>query len=318
MSKRAALSSAVLVVAALALGLGYYFGRDEPPASAAPAPATAEPTPPPKTVPQLLDEVQTQRAEPSAPDRVKERSVSMPADTVVAVIGDEQIPLRIQVVPRGARSAEELAAIEKIDDGRSSGFFEPLAAAARAANDEAARVLHEALGACRSEPTTRAKFDAALDKLRKGYAQAGGIAAPGEKPADFDFLARELENSYRRCEGVTDAMYQTSVGLLRESVERSDEPPAHNRLLYAEAVRKTDPEAARAQYEILWQQGYLLALGGIPDLPHQIAWVAANIAYLHAPPETMTAFEASTSPSAFNDASKEAARILKNPNCCKL
>jgi hypothetical protein len=320
MSKRAALSSAVLVVAALALGLGYYFGRDEPPAPAAPAPATAEPTPPPKTVPQLLDEVQTQRAEPSAPDRVKERRVSMPADTVVAVIGDEQIPLRIQVVPRGTRSTVELVAIEQIgDDGRSSGFFAPLAAAARAGNDEAARVLHDALAACRGYPTTRAGFDARLEQMRKGYAQAGGIAGPGEQPQDWNSIAADLESHYHRCEGVTDAMYQTSLDLLRESVERGD-PPAPNRLLYAEAVRKTDPPAARAQYEILWQNGYLLALGGLTadSLPHQIAWVAVSIAELHAPPETMTALEASASPSAFHDASKEAARILKNPNCCKL
>jgi hypothetical protein len=112
-------------------------------------------------------------------------------------------------------------------------------------------------------------------------------------------------------------MHQTALDLLRESVERGD-ISAHHRFLYAEAVRKTDPEAARAQHEILWQQGYLLALGWIPDLPHQIAWTAASIAYQHAPPENMTALEASSSPSAFYDASKEAERILKNPNCCKL
>jgi hypothetical protein len=91
---------------------------------------------------------------------------------------------------------------------------------------------------------------------------------------------------------------------------------------YAAAINDSDPKEARAQDEILWQKGNLPALGvlGWSSLPHRIAYLAASGAYINSGArDELAKLEASTSPSEFQEAAKEAARILKgNPNCCKL
>ena len=308
MSKPIAVSGAVVVIMASLFGVGRYLaGEPTPPRVVAHSVETPPPSPPPAMLAQIRPD--TIVDSPPEPAQRPPNPALAPIVTI-AVVGGEEIPLRIQVIPPESHSVK--------DDGRSSGFFEPLADAARAGNDAAARILYEALDACRGYPKTRAEFDSAIDRARKDYAQTGGITDAGEQPMDWDVLTEHLERRYHRCEGVTDDMYQTAIDLLRKSVERGP-TSAHQRFVYAHATMNADPREARAQYEILWQQGHLLALSGLQDsLSHRIAWVAVDIAYLHGPPGAMAALEASTPPSEFHDASKEAARILRNPNCCKL
>ena len=113
-------------------------------------------------------------------------------------------------------------------------------------------------------------------------------------------------------------MSTTAIELLRESVARGCDD---NRLLYAIAIYPTDPQQADAQTEILWQKGYIEALRmlGGSSLPHRIAAIAADIAEGSVNGKKQLAeLEAKTSPSTFQEAAKEAARILNNPSCCRL
>jgi hypothetical protein len=235
-----------------------------------------------------------------------------PRNGIVTVsIGGEEIPLRLQLALNQPRPVE-------IDDGKSGGFFGPLAAAAREGNDSAARALFEALEFCKYYPKTRAEFDAGQKKRAEQFAQTGGVVVPGEKTQSWDNLSKDLEAGFHRCEGVTDDMYQTATELLRESVERGSDD---SRLLYAGAIASTSPEEAHAQYETLWQKGYLIGLGGLAkeSLPHRIAsFAAVALTDPSRARQKLSALEASTSPSEFQEASKEAAQILKNPNCCRL
>jgi hypothetical protein len=214
-----------------------------------------------------------------------------------------------------------------------SGFFEPLADAARSGNDHAAWVLYASLDTCKAYPKSRAEFDATMEKGRKAFAETGSAPASGGPPLtpgmDWDEWSRNVEAFLRSCEGVTDDMYTTATELLRESVGRgSDE----NRYFYARAIAKTAPQEAHAQYEILWRQGSISGLKGlgVDSMPHRIAAIVAMCALwgqkeprhaqslLQWRDQLLSKVEASTSPSAFQDANKEAAQILKNPNCCLL
>jgi hypothetical protein len=242
-------------------------------------------------------------------------------DLETAVVGGEKIPLLFRDTTRPRPPIE-------LDDGVSGGFFEPLAAAARAGDDAAAHRLYEELRKCRYFPKTRAELDAAVANGRKTFEQTGGFVAPGETQ-DLNEGTAHLERLFKRCEGVTPEMSATAIELLRESVGRGYDD---NRLDYAGAIHDTDPQEAQVQLEAAWQKGDVAALSalGRDSLPHQIAALAVEIAQFDgrgAPGlarivaqarERLAALEAKTSPSEFRAASEEAARILHNPNCCKL
>jgi hypothetical protein len=295
---------AVTIVATITLG--YYLKRDlTAPLVAAPPAQVATPAVLAQAAPgAIIDSPQEQSS------NVARSSAFAPTGTT-AVIGETKVPLRIQRMPPPPERGG-------LEDGVAAGF-EGFADAARAGDASAARSLYQALDNCRGFPKTRAEYDARVEQSRKAYAQTGGVLAPGEKPQDWNTTVQFLDRWFHRCEGVTQEMYTMAIGLLRESVEIGGDGADANRFVYARAIASTDPKEARAQYDILWEKGYLLALGGLSDsLAHRIAWLAASIAYLHTPPEELSALEASTSPSEFQDASKEAARILQNPRCCKL
>jgi hypothetical protein len=127
-------------------------------------------------------------------------------------------------------------------------------------------------------------------------------------------------------------MYATATELLRESVGRGSDV---NRNFYAKAIAKTAPQEAHEQFEILWRKGYLTGLKGlgVDSTPHRIAAIVAMAAlWAQAEPrkpsktqsllqwrdQQLSKLEASMGRSAFQEASKEAAQILKNSNCCWL
>ena len=238
-------------------------------------------------------------------------------DVEAVEVGGEKISLRFYW-PKPRTQAH----LTELDDGKSGGFFEPLATAARNGDDAAAHRLYEELRNCRSIPTTRAEFDDRVAKARKLFAETGVFRAPGETQNLNEGIAN-LERYFKRCEGVTPDMYTTATELLRESVERGYDD---NRALYAFAIHDTDPNEARVQAELLWQKGYIQGLHALAafSLPHEIASLSVEIAeyariekLVTERREALAALEAKTSPSEFQEATKEAARILRNPSCCR-
>jgi hypothetical protein len=78
---------------------------------------------------------------------------------------------------------------------------------------------------------------------------------------------------------------------------------------------------AEAQAELPWQKGYFDALRVLAgtSLPHRIAMIAGDIAHGSVnSKEDLAELQAKTSPGEFQEAAKGAARILRNPSCCKL
>jgi hypothetical protein len=262
--------------------------------------AAAQAPPPPS-----LNDILTGRLQP----RTEEHKVS---------IGGEEVTVHLQ-----PPSASTNRALKVNDDSVSGGFFDRLAPAARDGNDDAAHWLYYSLERCRYAPKSRAEFDAKIEQGRKNWAQTGGVVAPGDTPQtpqDLDQWVKDQGDALRRCDGVTDEMYETSKQLLRESVERGSD---YNRAYYAQAIAKTDPEGAQQQYKILWDQGDVTGLKGLGtrSLPHRIA-ASIVMGMVYEAPEKSDEFlrkmQAAVSPSAYREASKEAAKILKNPNCCHL
>jgi hypothetical protein len=252
----------------------------------------------------IVNQAQAQRPPPT-----------QPAVGIVS-IGGEEIALRERL--------PELRPLDISVGSMQGGFFEPLADAARSGNDDAAHALYDSLDTCKSFPKSRAELDAMMEKGRTSFTETGSAPASGGPPLppdiDWDAWSQNVEAFFHMCEGVTDDMYATATELVRESVGRgSDE----NRSFYARAIAKTAPQEAHAQYEILWRKGYISGLKGLgaDSLPHRIAAIAA-LGTLWGQTDwrdrLLSKLEASMSPNAFQDASKEAAQILKSPNCCLL
>jgi len=220
-------------------------------------------------------------------------------------------------------------------DSMQGGFFEPLVDAARSGNEAAAYNLYDSLETCKSFPKSRAEFDATMEKGRKSFAETGSAPTDGPPLAlgmDWDKWSHDLEHFFHKCDGVTDDMYATATELVRESVGRGSDV---NRNFYAKAIAKTAPQEAHEQFEILWRKGYLTGLKGLAvnSTPHRIAAIVAMADLVQAEPgatqtqllqwrewrdQQLSKLEASMGRSAFQEASKEAAQILKNPNCCWL
>jgi hypothetical protein len=250
----------------------------------------------------IVDQAQAQRQPPTQPA------------VVIVSIGGEEISMHARY--------PELRLLD-VSSSMAGGFFEPLAEAARSGNDDAAHVLYDSLDTCKSFPKSRAEFDATIEKGRKSFAETG--SAPTDGPPlvpgmDWHEWSQNVEAFFRKCEGVTDDMYTTATELVRESVGRgSDE----NRYFYAQAIATTAPQESHAQYEILWRKGSISGLKGLgrDSLPHRIAAIVADCTLWGQTDwrdQLLSKLEASMSPNAFQDASKEAAQILKSPNCCLL
>jgi hypothetical protein len=258
------------------------------------------------------------------------------AAAVTVSIGGEQITLHARELPVGPIGPGAWDLLDRKIDINKGGFFEPLADAARSGNDLAAYELYDSLETCKSFPKSRAEFDATMEKGRKSFAETGSAPADGPPLVpgmDWDKWSQQVESFFHECDGVTDDMYSTATELLRESVGRGSDM---NRYFYGKAIAKTAPQEAQAQFEILWRQSYLTGLKGlgINSPPHRIAAIVAMAAlWAQAEPrkpsktqswlqwrdQQLSKLEASMGRSAFHEASKEAAQILKkNPNCCWL
>jgi hypothetical protein len=314
MNSRSALAvgtaAASIVVVAAVLVLRY---QSEP----APLPTSAnEPAAPPPVS-------SLRSSPPSSPQALSARQTPSPLAPIerIAHVGGAEIPLRFEVAPRKSGMLGN-------DDNDAPGFFEPLADAARAGDDRAAVALHYRLEWCRFVPRTEAEFAAAVEKGRDEFAKTGGLLPDGEVQ-DLDTGIANFRKQFERCAGVTPSMFAESQDLLRESSERGDDDSKYH---YAVAIANNDPVQARALFEELWQVGYVRGLIGLAgqSLAHQIANAQLQIAQYGEQPEPMfvqmiaerraelAALENSVSPPTYAQATREAAEILRNPNCCKL
>jgi len=106
----------------------------------------------------------------------------------------------------------------------------------------------------------------------------------------------------------------------------------HAMSLYAGAIRESDPTESKQLYEALWQIGYLSGLSGLASygsLPAKIASHTATMAEISGDGENaqrMRDFEQAEIdelrktiwPVEYWHLEKEAAELLRNPNCCFL
>jgi len=238
----------------------------------------------------------------------------------MALIGEEKVPLRF-------RQGKYPSWPKNLDDGRSGGFFEPLAQAAREGSDGAASMLYMALKNCEHVPTTEAALREAERIGTKIYAERGGVGPDGQH-VDFEAGLATLRSFYERCQGVVPEMYVEARQYLKESAERGN---AQGALLYADAIFSELPDEARAVLDKVWaEHGKVTALQALAEnsLPHKIAYLAAETAIFDGRQdegaarmvlkarEDLNTAENSVSPSAFREATEEAVRLLRNPNCC--
>jgi len=278
----------LICTALVCLVQGAAFAQGAPPSAHPQPPSDAPPPPTPPPHAEVVDEVYK------------------------VTVGGEEVEVHLKPLTVRATTVAP--------DNGTGGFFNRLEPDARKGNDDAAHALYRSLETCKPFPKSRAELNASVEQGRAKWAATGGVQAPGDKPQDFDKWAQHQEAMFHRCEGVNDAMYETAKQLLRESVERGAD---QNRLYYAKTIAATDPQGAHEQYEILWQKGDIGGLAGLgaSSLPHRIA-SAIVMGLVYGIPEEKTAdflrnMEAAVSPSAYREASKEAAQLLKNPNCCR-
>jgi hypothetical protein len=318
MSARFIILHAVIVAAAVTLG--YYLGHEkslpavETPSAGSENGIPAEPL------------VATIPEGPAVPDPVAEhnrKAAELQRSTTgtlkMARLGDEVIALRFSTPPPPALSARRWH-----DDGRSAGFFDPLARGAAAGDDSAAHELYQSLERCRIMPKTADELRERTARIRDEFARSGGTLPNGET-VSLDQAIGNWQRGYERCQGVKPAMYDDAREYLREAADRGN---AWLALDYAASLGEGNPEESRKRFESLWAEGHVGALGalGRNSLAHQIAFHAQAIARRDGLPgpnpvldmlrKGLTKLENETSPSEFQEAEKEAARLLRNPNCC--
>jgi hypothetical protein len=313
-----------------AIAARYFYGRQHSaPVTAEIPAAAASPTPTlPIPVPQSVAKDEIGRTADKADDehRRQGQSTSRTANTLVRVreahVGDETVKLSF-------RSSFDRPRVDPnafVDDGKSGGFFTPLAAEAAAGSDGAARHRYEALQICRHVPLTPKDQEAQRKTIRDAFAASGG----GDSGNTLEQNLALAQLHYDRCAGVNESMFTEAQGYLREAADRED---ANAGLEYAAAILKDQPDEARQRLEVLWQQGHVTALGGLAlvgrdPLAYEIAFNAQHIAQFD-PPESPNAAKLielvgaqqnklrnETSPSEYNEAAKKAAALLRNPACC--
>lgn len=332
MSKRLLSVLAVFAVAVGVLALARYYASQEShspqgsatsgslqPAPESPSPAPELQTPPesrppmPAVVGDPVDEFNRQAAR---------TQISSTAFSKIARVGEGHVQLRFEV---GVRSPLP----RNLDDGKSAGFFEPLAQAVLAGDEGAVRMLYTSLKNCEQAPKTVGALRAAEGRATAAFSKTGGIVDGESVPLDGTLAL--LRTLYERCQGIVPQMYVDALGYLRESAERGD---PDNSLLYAQAIATDMPDEAHEILERSWtEHGRIAALDGLSQtsLPHKIANLSARIAVFDGRPgeegasrivaearEELSRLENSTSPSAFRQATEEAARLLSNPKCCVL
>jgi|SRR5882672_350935 len=324
MSKRLALSGAIVIGAAGMFALGYYFAGKPPAPVAAPVavqPAVADPPPPTPSLDTARKQGEADPVEKHNQIVGRTQRFATHVGEKMARVGDEVVSLHFKDSPPTKMQADSFAA-----NNMRRGFFEPLAREAAGGDDYAAHQLWQSLQACREVPQTQSELREIMRKVEDGFAKTGG-AQPEGNPITLEQARGAVQERYERCQGVTPAMYGEALEYLHQAADRGEQ--AALALDYAGAIAQEKPEESRQRYQSLWEQGHVSALGalGKDSLPHRIAWEAQQIALFDGLPEpnpVLTMFRAqlaalqnSTSPSEYNDAAQEAARLLRsNPNCC--
>jgi hypothetical protein len=211
------------------------------------------------------------------------------------------------------------------DDNKSGDFFAPLARDAAAGSDFAAHQLWQSLQRCQPSPKTPAELQERIARIRQAFPQSGGASTDG-RAMTLEESIGQWQQAYERCQGVTPKMYDEALRYLHEGADRGIN--ALVALDYAVAIMQTKPEESRKRFESLWEQGHVSALAalGKDSLAHRIAANTQAIALVDGLPEPnpvltmmrsrLARLENETSPSEFHEAEKEAARLLRNPNCC--
>ena len=126
-----------------------------------------------------------------------------------------------------------------LEDGVSPGFFEPLSVAASDGNGAAAHQLYTSLKECSRAPGTPAEYNARENQLREQY------------PVHQEEFVRNLQISYRRCQGTTDEMMATAVELLRQTGEAGN---SLNAMKWAMEIQNVQPAVAERVYNRLWNE----------------------------------------------------------------
>lgn len=126
-----------------------------------------------------------------------------------------------------------------LEDGVSPGFFEPLSVAAANGNGAAAHQLYTSLKACSNAPRTAAEYTALENQLRMKY------------PVYQEEYVRDLQISYRRCQGTTDEMMGTAIDLLRQTGEAGN---SLNAMKWAMDIQASQPEIAESVFNRLWNE----------------------------------------------------------------
>ena len=335
MSNRAALETAVLAMAALALGLGCYLGRARPSPVVPAVPPAADPAPGAKPSPEVkpranLEEIAKQLADEGGrqSDPVEEynrkaaETQTRPGAHIekMARVGDEVVTLVFK--PSAPwRMPKSYAFV----DDKSGGFFAPLASDAANGDDFAAHQLWQNLQACEEAPKTQAELRDSVAKVEDAFPKTGG-ALPDGGAISLERAVAQVQARYDRCQGVTPQMYGEALEYLHQAADRGTHVSVA--LEYASAIARDKPDESRQRFQSLWQEGHVGGLSGlsVDSLPHRIAWNAQEIALLDGLPgpgrvlamarERAAKLRNETSPSEYQIAAKEAARLLRNPNCC--
>jgi hypothetical protein len=216
--------------------------------------------------------------------------------------------------------------------GTIAADFASLEQAARDGSDHAAAALHQRVEWCVRKPKTADELSAAEERMRKTFAATGGTNF--EPRVTLDEQLASVQRDYERCLGFTPELQERALALLKASADRGED--LHSAHVYATALMKTDPEAARERFTALAEQGSITAIAalGVESLPHRIAWIAYQSAviagngvdpsdpakqhFLAKYERELREIENSTSPVTLREARVEAVELLRNPLCCKL
>jgi hypothetical protein len=239
----------------------------------------------------------------------------------IARVGNESVTLHFK--PQQARGVIGAFA----DDGRS---FATLIEAAASDDDRAALQLWQALRFCKDVPLDPATHAKQLQSIRDSYART--VFGAGTSLSLEQNIAA-LQSRFDRCKDVTDAMYSEALDYLRAAADRGEN--VNTRVEYAWAISKDDPAEARRRYQELWSEGHLSGLRGLSvvgedPLPYRIASDAEHLARLDGLPHDSRNYQYlqghlqglvdelrnATSPSAYDEATKKAAELLRAPACC--
>ena len=163
-----------------------------------------------------------------------------------AIVPSEQARLKQVVFPDGEALDIEFDLPSFLDedwshleDGVSPGFFEPLSVAASNGNGAAAHQLYTSLKVCSKAPRTPAEYNALENQLRGNY------------PIYQEEYIRNLQISYRRCQGTTDEMMATAVELLRQTGEAGN---SLNAMKWAMEIQDAQPEVAESVFDRVWNE----------------------------------------------------------------